>query len=177
MRRSPSAVSPAAVYRDAQAIRGDVADTLRLLRTGSQPWPLFMHGPAGTGKTCAAMAFLDWIAGDRCYYVLPTLLTDLIDAGHRLLFDGRGEPVSPRMLWCAWRSAAIACLDEIGCRDKASDFHYETLKECIDHRRGPAIYISNLPPAAIAAIYDDRIASRLCAGTVLHVGGKDRRLP
>jgi hypothetical protein len=38
------------------------------------------------------------------------------------------------------------------------------------------VVLSNLELDTLAKVYDDRIASRLGAGTVAYLGGEDRRL-
>jgi chromosomal replication initiation ATPase DnaA len=38
------------------------------------------------------------------------------------------------------------------------------------------VYISNATPDEIARLFDDRIASRLVAGTAFEVAGPDRRV-
>ncbi len=42
--------------------------------------------------------------------------------------------------------------------------------------RRVAMYISNLSPAELADLFDDRIVSRLTAGSVLKLTGPDRRM-
>jgi DNA replication protein DnaC len=81
-------------------------------------------------------------------------------------------------VWKGWRGATIAVLDELGIREKASDFQYETVKKAIDERidnERPLILISNMSIPELARCYDDRIASRVGSGTVLVMNG-DRRL-
>ena len=57
-----------------------------------------------------------------------------------------------------------------------SDHHYETIKRCIDDRHGkPLVCISNLNMKELAGVYDDRVASRISAGTIVVTEG-DRRL-
>ena len=50
------------------------------------------------------------------------------------------------------------------------------LFDLMEWRRGkPLVITSNKSPEDIGAIYDDRILSRLSAGTVLEIVGPDRR--
>lgn len=138
-------------------------------------------GPAGTGKTCAALALLDIVDGARKFWVAADMLEELIACQKGELTRGERN-VNMQEFWDGWRNAALAVLDEIGGRERVSDFHYETIKRAIDFRESrPAIFISNLPldsrdSGSIRSIYDDRIASRLAGGTVIRFTGRDRRL-
>lgn len=76
--------------------------------------------------------------------------------------------------WLSGRNLIV--LDELGCRGLVSDHHYEAVKRLLDERHGkPLIVIANTDLAGIERLYDDRVASRLSAGTVVSVAGKDRR--
>src|SRR5437868_6300640 len=57
------------VQRSADLIDKDLRATINRLINGNEPWPLFLHGPAGTGKTAAALCLMDF-AGGR-YFTLP----------------------------------------------------------------------------------------------------------
>jgi len=145
--------------------------------SGQQPWPLVFIGPAGTGKTCTALAVIDGVYGDAPYTSAAKMLTDLISAGNGELCDSRGDKISVQRWWREWSEASITILDELGAREKISDYQYENVKRAIDDRAGkPAIYISNAELPQLEKLYDDRISSRLAAGTVIVMGGKDRRL-
>lgn len=144
------------------------------LTTGNRPWPLVLLGEAGSGKTCAALCAVDRYGG--WYQTLPDFCRKVIDAQHERLVWSSGHLRSEHELWAAWADVPLAVLDEIGARERVSDFHYETLKRLIDLREGkPAIFVSNLPLELLYQIYDDRIASRLTAGTI-YCTGRDRRL-
>ena len=135
-------------------------------------WPLTLIGPAGVGKTCLAWLLFDGCHGKRLYREVPDLLTWLIRAD-----QGEDTLMSSGGFWSDWRGAKVAILDEIGARERVSDFHYETVKRAIDSREGqPLILVSNLTIGQIAKVYDDRIASRMAAGTVIEIQGRDRRL-
>jgi len=141
-------------------------------------WPVFLHGAAGTGKTSIALVALDATRGtystvaELCERVRKATLGELVDYGTH------GESrVTPDDVWRGWAKADLAVLDELGTRDRVSDFAYDCVKRALDEREGrPLIVISNIGPAALRRLYDDRIISRMCCGTVLEVGGPDRRL-
>lgn len=133
-------------------------------------WPITMLGPVGTGKTCAALCLLDMV-GTRRYTTVQTMCDELI-ASQRDDSDH-----GPTAWWNRWARAKCCVLDELGTRDKVSEFQYECVKKAIDLRDGaPLVCISNASLRELASLYDDRIASRLAAGTVIHFTGDDRRL-
>ncbi len=91
--------------------------------------------------------------------------------------EGRGGTLWPERFWARLAAAPLVVLDELGCRERASDAHYEAVKTAIDERQGkPLVAITNLAIDQIATLYDDRISSRLAAGTVLTLGCGDRRI-
>ena len=158
------------------AIPGNVALALRKCCMGESPWPALLVGPAGTGKTYAAVYLARKMRA--VYRSVPEMLEELIRAnGQNMEKSPNADVVHTWHWWDCWRAVELAVLDEIGSRERVSDFHYKCVKRAIDAREGyPAIYITNLGLNNIAKIYDDRIASRLSGGTVIHVAGKDRRL-
>lgn len=128
-----------------------------------------MLGPAGVGKTCAALALVDVAGG--WYYTVPELCEMFIDAQ-----QGRLEKSTSR-IWGELEKSHLVAIDELGARDRVSDHHYDTIKRLLDKREGrPLVAISNLPLKRLAQLYDDRLASRLACGTVLTVEGADLRL-
>lgn len=87
-----------------------------------------------------------------------------------------GGIVLPEHVWSMISGYSLVVLDEIGAR-APSDHAYETLQAALDTRASrPSIYISNLPISEIAAVYDDRIASRLAAGSIYQTESTDRRI-
>jgi DNA replication protein DnaC len=157
-----------------QALRVD----LRACVVGEAPWPLFIHGPAGVGKTCAGLCLLDYAGGE--YHTAAGLCALLIQSQQGRLewhHEGYGGTLWPEKLWQRLRRAPLVVLDEIGGRDRISEHHYEAVKTLLDERAGrPLLVMSNLSVPEIERLYDDRIASRLAAGTVVELTGQDRRL-
>jgi DNA replication protein DnaC len=162
--------------RSPAEIPAPLREAIRRLVAGELPWPLLILGPAGLGKTCAALALLDHCSG--FYYPAPDLAADLIRAQQGRLFTATKRPVHPEGLWDELATAALVVLDEIGSASKVSDFSYECVKRLLDRREGlPLVCISNLDLERLDAVYDERVTSRLAAGTVLTLAGQDRRLP
>lgn len=141
---------------------------------------MYLYGPAGCGKTCAALALLDHTVGKGLYYTVASLLAEYIQSQQGRLDwyrEGRGGIIWPEQWWAQIYDAALVVLDELGCREHVSDAHYECVKRVIDERLGrPLILISNHDLQTIARIYDDRVFSRIASGTVFHLNGEDRRL-
>lgn len=142
---------------------------------GMTPWPLVLTGPPGTGKTCAALCVLDLVRG-YCYS------QTLDGACKELIAAMKGEvPGAPSIdseiaWWDRWKQAECTLLDEIGQRNP-SDYTFEVVKRAIDARHGrPAIFVSNLPLAQLRNAYDERVFSRLNAGTAIEMAGRDRRV-
>ena len=134
-------------------------------------WPLFCCGPAGTGKTSAGLYLADRAAGDTKMFTFAALC--------ELARLAKFEPSSiEALIWHDWGKWRLIIIDEVGTRDTASDHAYETLLGAIDRRRGkPLAVFSNDDLPKIAKLYDDRIASRLSAGTVVSLGEcRDQRL-
>lgn len=126
------------------------------------------------------MCLLD-LAGGR-YWTISDLCDELVEAQQGRLYTEAapgcdGSKVYPPLFWKRYAALPLVILDEFGSRDKVTDHHYETSKRGIDYRQGkPLVCISNLPLERLESIYDDRVASRLASGTIVELGGLDRRL-
>lgn len=146
---------------------------------GRRPWPLLICGPAGCGKTRAGLCLVDAVMGSARYATLPDLCHDHneIRAGNVWYPGARGPRKRVADFWREVESPVLLVVDEIGARQNVSDAHFEVLKGVLDAREGrPLVAITNLDLQAIARVYDDRVASRLAAGTVVALDGADRRL-
>lgn len=154
----------------------DFRSKIRDCAAGRSPWPLFAHGPAGCGKTCAALCLLDHAGG--LYFTAASLSQAVSDAMFgRLLSPREKREVSATQLWSEVATTPLVVLDEIGGRGSVSDHHYDCVKRLLDEREGrPTLCLSNLSLGELAKLYDDRVASRLAAGTVVVLQGVDRRL-
>lgn len=165
--------------RQTQRRRLDRVDPLVLaviadLAAGARPWPLTLMGSTGAGKTCTALVVTDYVVGVR-YTTAAELSADLIDAEFGRLQSGSGHRIHPRNFWNSWESTRLAVLDEVGLRGKVSDAQYQNVLQAIDRRHArPLVVITNLCMRELHQTFDDRVASRLAAGTVLRFSG-DRR--
>jgi DNA replication protein DnaC len=166
------------IVRTLAEIDPNLRQAIRQLVAGELAWPLFLCGPCGVGKTCAALCLLDHAGGE--YHTVRGLCDLLIQAQQGRLEwsrEGRGGILWPEKLWARLAGAPLVVLDELGGRERVSDHHYEAVKTLVDERHGkPFVVLSNLPLSAIAGLYDDRLFSRLGAGTVVALEGEDRRI-
>ncbi|GMU22572.1 MAG: hypothetical protein AMXMBFR13_26570 [Phycisphaerae bacterium] len=167
-----------ALTRERDLIDPELRQTIRDLCEAKARWPLMLTGPAGTGKTRAVLCLVDAVRESQ-YFVMADLCRELIRLDREeVYFPGaRGGRKYPEHVWEEIERAKLIVLDEIGSRQQVSDFHYETLKRVIDAREDrPFVAISNLSLGELAKVYDDRIASRLAAGTLFVLDGEDRRI-
>jgi len=144
-------------------------DCFRDLVTGKRPWPLYLHGPAGVGKTRATLCLCDFVKGSAY-----ATLAECCDAK---MAKGIFSP------WENGLFGHVTCLfvlDEIGMRLKTGDLEFSVITEIWEYRErhcaGVGIYVSNLTPKDLHKLYDDRIASRLLCGTIWRLDGEDRRM-
>lgn len=142
---------------------------LRELVGGRAPWPLFLYGVPGSGKTCAVLALCDWCAGSSIYRTADQQADMIAEEWREERTDAfRGVD-----------SAALVVLDELGLRVKDTDLGYRAVKEVCDRRtvgkQCGTVYVSNVRPEEISAVYDDRIASRILSGTQFETAAVDRR--
>ena len=176
--RQPTAIHLKHRPRNPALIPEGLRKVIRSLVSGEAPWPLFVAGPAGVGKTCAGLCLLDYAGG--WYRTVEEFCEDLRIAELRGLDwrtpEARGT-YWPADLWRQVEQARLVVLDELGAREKVSDHHYAAVKRLVDLREGkPLVCLSNLGLGDLARLYDDRLTSRLSAGTVVILEGPDRRL-
>jgi len=147
----------------------------RSVWTGESRWPLVLIGEAGSGKSCAALLTLHWHEGNGWYLPFAAWCSRLALAKHGELQTSAGFPLSERETWQEYERATLTVLDDIGLREKPTDHQYDALKRALDVREHlPSIYISNLTIEDLAKLFDDRVASRLLAGTVAYVEDDQR---
>lgn len=153
----------------------------------AQKFPVFMFGPVGCGKTCAAACiYQSWRASEtrpgtvrwrRCDTLLDEILKARFSDGVTVETPG-GDLVkmTESGLFNMFGAADLAVLDDVGT-SKVVDERYSALLRLLDSRVGkPTLITSNKNPQELQSVYDYRIISRMIAGTVIHVSGEDRRL-
>lgn len=153
-------------------------------------WPIYLFGLTGIGKTCAAAAvFRSWLARscrkNPPTFPLWTTFPEFCDRLAQIRKNGSIMVEHPSGQWweCCetdwwkrWARTDLCVIDEIGTRSD-NDVRAEALWRLLDQRAGlPTIYTGNLDEAGIVQVFDERILSRLCNGTMIELVGGDRRL-
>jgi DNA replication protein DnaC len=174
---------------DASQLEPDLAQAMRLA-WARRVWPLYLHGPPGVGKTFAAAAVFRACAASVTDEAAPRprwwLWPSFCDALARVRTaregqveqyeaSGRVTYLTEPAIWRRVASASLIVIDDIGTRT-ANDLRMEAMWRVLECRqRRPTILTSNLDQAAIARVFDERILSRLFAGTAIDLRGCDRR--
>ncbi|MBL8825374.1 MAG: hypothetical protein JNM18_00215 [Planctomycetaceae bacterium] len=156
------------VERSLRLVNPALLDVLYRLVSGRLDWPLLIHGNVGRGKTAAALALCD-IMPTACYWTAETLGSFVL--GH--------EPAEVENEFRVIGEKSLGILDELGARANAGDLGRSVVQRFADAREMQAgrvaVYISNLTPAELARVLDDRIVSRIACGTIFRLDGNDRR--
>lgn len=167
LRPAPKAHLWPAVRRSMREVDPKLVAVFRELATGTQPWPLFLYGPVGAGKSLAALCL--------CDFTETSAMMTVEELCRHIM---AGDPMRSETLDRIERKDLLV-LDELGTRQSVGDLEYMTIKNVLDtrHRIGRSlIAISNHSPEVLTGIYDRRIVSRLTAGTIYHLQGDDRRV-
>jgi DNA replication protein DnaC len=150
---------------DAARLRG-MLRRLNNLPHDQSEWPLYMHGRPGTGKTCLAALIFAAYKRQPFWRRADELLIE-IGASRA---DGYGT------LKTKLNGSPCVFLDDLGVRPP-TEAMTQALFDLMELRaRRPLVIVSNHSPDALAKIYDERIVSRITAGTTLEIAGKDRRV-
>lgn len=180
MRRRPMPDIP----RIRDRIPAPLFDAISSCCAAKSPWPLFIHGNPGCGKTCAVLYLRDRHAGcdSRPHFAQAVrFVGDCRDVKlGRFQFVGtHGEYTPSESDWWDYVSRfTLFVLDDLGALSKATEHAAESILRLLDVRYAkPTAITSNLALSEIARVYDPRIASRLADGTVVNLSGlPDQRL-
>lgn len=188
------------VRRELNEIEPALRDKIRDLLTGKIPWPLYIHGPAGTGKTSAALCVLDYCGRpspvESPHYKSHQTQRQQEEAELSIYGDWNYGFLEIRNLcgikinteehlWIAmlrcWQSLPLVVIDEIGIQGGQSDFRLDATIELLNMRADdpvrPLIVTGNVLPSALPDIYDERVADRILCGTQHYLNGRSRRMP
>lgn len=163
------------IDRERSEVTPFLAEAIRSCQMGESPWPLFINGPPGSGKTCAALCYLDH-KGVGIYHTVETWVELCKEAAAGRATHSTGYKRTILDVRRDMRESLVVVIDELGLR-KLPDREYTNLHWAIDVRgsKKPLICISNLDLKRLVQVYDDRIASRLRGGTCVQTSG-DRRM-
>ena len=153
-------------------------------RMGAKPWPLYVYGDVGTGKTRFALLVNDWYGGRFFDFAdlwaeYVTLCKGELRAEASIVSPLAGDALVSQGKWFdVLKASRLVILDDVGRRkDTEGGTARELLCRLLDVREGlPTICIGNLTPKEIESNYDARTASRMCGRSWVCVRGKDRRL-
>ncbi|MCA9073675.1 MAG: ATP-binding protein [Planctomycetaceae bacterium] len=144
-----------------------------------QSWPLVIWGNVGSGKTStAALLYASWSRDDVKWFSAAEFVRVVQTARRdgQVLLPGSVNTVGEESIWrVRVDQSSLVILDDLGTR-MPTDSQYEILFELIDRRAGkPLVVSTNHSPDGLANIFDERITSRLLAGTVIEFALPDRR--
>jgi hypothetical protein len=179
--------------REVSLIDPKLREVFRGLVKGELPWPLFLTGKPGRGKTAAVLCLADYVQG-ALYIRFPRLLKSFLWSSQpsgvaieRQQFNEHAEP--GRQLH--WKSECyneyeffrlltrvpLLVIDDVATRSSYTDPQFDNFYEVLDDRkRKPMIIASNLSLDELGDVFDDRIKSRVARGTIFTLGGPDRRI-
>jgi hypothetical protein len=183
--------------RDTRCISDTFLTVATELVDGKRPWPPYLHGPVGSGKTSAALWLLDRYGPPPCSCRVDSIIHDwysgFIRARHMTALiqadegrfgayrDGESWRVTEASLERTFQKAPLIVLDDLAVGERPSDWHIDRLLEILDWRCGhhakPLIVTGNLPPSELLKTEwgRGRLADRLLRGTRFKMAGASKR--
>lgn len=166
----------------ADQMDGAVLQEIRTLKQ-TRKWPLLLTGDVGTGKTCSAVCLYNAYQTLPMWHRSDDLLLAMSlgrNGGVQVeTFNEYGELYRKAIPYSDFigRVSRTCCLflDDLGTR-KPTEPMQQALFDLLEYRKGKAVCVTtNKTIPEIAELYDDRIADRFVAGTVIRFRGKSRR--
>ena len=153
-------------------------DVIRLL-TEATRYPIYLWGVPGCGKTSiAGLIYMGACGRPLWINAVEGLRAVATSCAEPQPLCGFGSvPLREAEHWAELDARSLVVLDDIALRDRASDAQFEVMQKFLTVRQGlPTIITGNLSIGKVATVYDDRVASRLAAGTCIEITGADMRL-
>lgn len=145
--------------RQSEQVRQMIVSTVK-----QKAWPLYIHGNPGSGKTCIAALAYEMCGRRPMWSRADDFLLEYVDRG-----EGR------KALQAKVKGTPCLFLDDLGVRPPTPPM-LQAIFDVLELRKGrPVVIVSNHDLRKLSEIYDERIVSRLSAGTVLEIRGQDRR--
>jgi DNA replication protein DnaC len=132
---------------------------------------LVLHGPTGTGKTYAAGAFVSWLLSHELLNPREVAWRPVAALVDELTALGSGARALAELV-----TVRVLVVDDLGL-ERTTPFVAERLDGLLVGRHDNArqtLITTNLAPSELMK-KSPRIGSRLLSGTVLRLGGTDRR--
>jgi hypothetical protein len=183
LRPLPASAASAEIEKISPAFRATLSTAISECKT-----PIYIFGDVGTGKTCgAACVYRAW-RGTAVWYETGRIISDVLhcrssdsgtvlrtpEAPDNACYGGSFEESEASILR-KMRDASLVVFNDVGIR-RPSEAALEIFLQMLDLRIGKmTIATSNLAPEDLAALFDERVASRLFRGQTIHVVGDDRR--
>jgi chromosomal replication initiation ATPase DnaA len=171
-------------YADARLSREDGPGIINHLETSTR-FVAFI-GPTGTGKTYSLQAiriYYAWLfSRSRPEYSAEEVARCMREEYNVQVisesYDTRGHRYDRQWLdrLVEWRGPV--CVDDLGALtpdDWCKEAAYVLANERLKHRR-PTVWTSNHDSKGLGTLYDGRVVSRIAAGTVIKLEGKDKRI-
>ena len=190
--RNPLPV-PDETNREWALVDENLRRVLHDLVIGQLPWPFFLTGGPGRGKSAAVLCLADHVQG-AVYFRFTRLLkafewsrldrgvilrrwqrrsTDACD--DRLVL--RHQFFNETDFFNFLIGAPLLVIDDIGTRGGYTEPQYDQFYDIVEERKHrPLILVSNLTLKVLGDVFDERILSRLAVGTRFTLAGHDRRL-
>ena len=155
------------VERSIEEVHPELRELFRQLCRAKEDWPLYLWGDIGSGKTLASLALCDYCQFAD-HITIENLCSNIMDRDRDRDEMARIQAAKSKLI----------VLDEIGARRKTGDLEYSAVIKTLDAQATKGfglICISNIAPKDLYGMFDQRLVSRLVAGTVFNLAGGDRR--
>jgi DNA replication protein DnaC len=142
-------------------------------------WPLYLWGNPGGGKTAiAGLIFMGAFGRPMWINAIEGMKAVSTSSFEPQPLWGYGAiPLRENEHWEELKERSLVVLDDIALRDRVSDAQYEVMQKFLMIRQDrPTVITGNLSIGKIAKVYDDRVASRIAAGTSIEITGDDMRV-
>lgn len=164
--------------RDLNPVSPELRKVFRGLVEGQLKWPLYLWGPPGSGKSCAALSLVEHVKGARFWRMsdFDSFVQRVKQGVEERPYPETGK-ISETGWWNYFAHLRLVALDDVGSQEVSTESQEDTLFLALENRDGgwPFIITSNRSPKEVETAYSQRIHSRMCSGTIHMLEGRDRR--
>ena len=176
-RELPDSVPEADWNQVSQKFREAILDAIEANR-----WPICMYGSQGRGKSCAAACVYARWPQKALWYDATTAIRQIMTCRSNgagfitVTANGRDYELTENQIFRRVADFPFVAFDDLGLRE-STEAQFAAFYQMVNSRTArPTVFTGNINPQSLTEVYDGRIASRLLAGTILHVVGQDRRI-